>query len=383
MSKRAPSQESVHLKTKMALYERFLFGYLPQLAALSFVTRINILDAFNQMGLNKLGSQGTPFIVYQAIHKQRQHQLKKQLPLKPINFNLLSPAESPALLPAFEALQSINQESNSCKLVLWSQGISDGIKQFARQQQTQPASERNLLLLDPLAAPSSFLQELKRLNDKKTALILPLPLAVLWQLHQKPEKELGLAVYQELKQALDACFPPEHAYWSEENTLSDFAGYLKDLFTLDGLFFCALEPAPVAETAGMVLVGLCADAFIMEKLLLALQGLRPASTPASGAQLGLFSGLQSTTAHAPAQPAAPLVLQLLQEEKDNQALYIHGLQAGLLPLQLQESLEELLAAGKIEILNEKGKPLPTVPIGCISFTAYKAPKPGCSFQLKA
>jgi hypothetical protein len=383
MSKRIPSPESAHLKTKLALYESFLFGYLPQLTALSFVTRINLLDAFSQGGLNRAGSQGTPFIVYQAIHKQRQHQLRKQLPLKPFSFSLLSPPESPALPIAFEALQAANQESNSCKLALWPLGISDGIKQFVRQQQAQPASERNLLLLDPLEAPFNFIQELRRLTDKKTALILPLPLAALWQLHQKPEKEPALAGCKELKQALDACFPPEHVYWSPENTVNDFAAYLKDLFSMDGLFFSALEPAPAAAIPPMVLLGLSADAFMMEKLLQALQGLRPAKVPAVGAQLGLFLGQPNISDNNHCQEAEALVLQLLQEEKDNQALYTAGLQAGLLPTELQEELERLSAAGKIEVLNEKGKPMSGVPKVCISFTAFKAPKPVCSFRVKA
>lgn len=381
MSKRAPSKESVHLKEKVALYESFLFRYLPQLTALSFVTRINLLDAFSLAGLNRPGTQGTPFAAFRAIHKQRQHQLKRQLSLKPFSLSLLSSPECPALPAAFEALQAANQESNSCKLTHWPLGINEVIKQLARQQQSQPASERNLLLLDPLAGPSSFVSELRRLADKKTALILPLPFAALWQLHQKPDKAPGLQAYKDLKQMLDEHFPEGHDYWSEENSAAVFAGHLKELFRMEGLFYSALEPAPVTEVPEMVLVGLSADAFMMEKLLHALQQLRPDSSPAAGAQLGLFFATDTKQQPAASQDVKALAFQLLKEETDNQQLYAKGLQAGYLPTQLQESLEELFQEGSLVVLKEKGQPASGFPKACISFTAFKAAKPSCSFLL--
>lgn len=381
MNKRGPSRESVHLKLKVALYESFLYSYLPQLTSLSLVTRINLLDAFCQAGLSRPGTQGTPFTVYQAIRKQRQHQLKKQLTLKPYSLSLLSPP-SPAVTTALESLQAANQESNSCKLAHQPLGINEGIKYLARQQQAQPATERNLLLLDLLGVQASFRQEIRRLADKKTVIILPLPLAALWQLHQKPDKSPGFQIYRELKQALDASFPAEHAYWSPESTAADFATQLKEAFSMEGLFYSALEPAPVAEVPDMVLVGLTSDAFMMEKVLQALQGVRPASTPPAGAQLGLFQPAEKALPDVLERQGEEAILQLLKSEMDNQALYTKGLQAGYLPAQLQESLERLYKEDKLAALNEKGQPLSEVPKACISYTAYKAGKPSCSFKLK-
>ena len=382
MSKRVPSKESVHLKMKVALYESFLFGYLPQLTALSFLTRINLLDAFTLAGLTQPGTQGTPFAAYRAIHKQRQHQLKKQLPIKPFSLSLLSPPESSAANTALEALQTANQESNTCKLAHWPVSISEGIKQLGRQQQAQPASERNLLLLDPLGAPAAFVKEVRRLADKKTALIIPLPFAVLWQLHQKPDKEPGLDAYSQLKQILDSYFPADHGYWSVENTATDFANHLKEAFRMEGLFYTALEPAPAEELPPMVLLGLSPDAFMMEKMLQALQGLRSEGSPPAGAQLGLFLPSTNILSATPHPEEVALTLQLLKKETNNQELYAKALQAGYLPVQLQENLENLQEEGRIAVRNEKGKLLPEVPKGCVSFTAFKAAKPSCWFQLK-
>lgn len=382
MNKRAPSRESVHLKSKVALYESFLYGYFPQLTALSLVTRINVLDAFSQAGLSQSGTQGTPFTVFRAIRRQREHQLKRRLTLKPYSLSLLIPPDTAALPTALETLQAANQDSNSCKLAHLPLGINEGIRQLARQQQGQPAGERNLLLLDLLGAQGSFSQELFRLADKKTAVILPLPLAALWQLHQKPDKSPGLQLYKELKQALDTHFPADHAYWSPESTSATFATQLKEAFRMEGLFYSALEPAPATEIPEMVLIGLASDAFLMEKVLQALQGLRSATSPAAGAQLGLFQPSENTFAETLGQQGEEVVLQLLKEKMDNQSLYTKGLQAGYLPAQLQKLLEQLKKDDKMVVLNEKGQPLSGLPQACISYTAFKGPKPSCSFRLK-
>lgn len=362
----------------MELYEGFLYQYLPQLAGLSYITRVNIYDYFGSAGLDRTATLGTPFLIFQALLKQRQHQLRKKLPLKPFTLRLLHPGLQNAFSKAFDLLVQNNTTSNTCKLESWSFPFPEMIKKLARQIQQQPASEKNLLLLDPLGIPQFSLQELRFLADKKIEFILFLPVCFLWQLHAKPEKGSPPIELISLKQILDNHFPAAHPYWSPELSLPEFGAFLKEAFRMEGNFYTALEPTDPIWTDG-ALLAFSADAFFMEKILQAFQRIQPANTPPPGEQLPLF---QSREPKEEALPDVQKILLLLAGETENQKLYEKSLQAGFLPLELQKGLTHLLDKGKIEVLDEKKKPLSFIPKNCLSHTAFKAVKPVCYFKLK-
>lgn len=379
MKRKIKNKDAAHLSRKIALYESFLFRYLPHLSSLSFITRLNIFDMFGSAGLDRLGGQGTPFIIFEALRKQRLHQLRHKLPLKPFTFTLLSSTESPAVAAAMLRLQAANTLSSTCKIDCREESVHDSIKQLFRQLQQQPMGERNLLLLDPLGIPQFSMADLQRLGSRKLELILFLPLAALWQLHHKPEKTAAGPELLELKKQLDSLFPPEHYYWSEELTPPGYMDCLKSGLQLQEDVFTALEPAGT-EFPEAALFAMSPDGFMMEKVLQALQSLRPtaAQIPA-GNQLGLFQADQP-------EEQDPVNTQevraLLPEETSNQQLYKSGLHNGLLPAQLYDKLSILLKEDKIEVLDEKKKLLHALPANCISFTAFKAPKPSCYIRQK-
>lgn len=379
MKRKIKNKDAAHLSRKIALYECFLYRYLPQLTSLSFITRINLFDLFGSAGLDRLGSQGTPFIIYEALRKQRLHQLKHRLSIKPLTLTLLAPPERPETTVALQQLQAANTLSNTCKIDCREQPIHESIKKLLGQLQRQPASERNLLLLDPLGIPQFSMADLQLLSRRKLELILFLPLSALWQLHRKPEKAAAGPELLHLKKQIDSLFPAGHLYWSEELNAPEFMDCLKSGLQLQENLFTALEPAG-AELPEAALFAMSPDGFMMEKVLQALQSLRPAAAhiPA-GDQLALFHTSQ-------ADEQEPLntqeILALLQEETSNQDLYKSGLQGGLLPAQLHSGLVVLLKQDKIEVLDEKKKPLSALPANGISFTAFKAPKPACYFRLK-
>ena len=377
MKKKLKNPGAYHLQQKIMLYESFLFRYLPQLSSLSFVTRLNLFDHFSELGLNRLGSQGSPFVIFNALHKQRQHQLKQQQPLKPLSLTLISPPVDSLAALAFDALQQANQLSNSCKLNHWPQSPAEGFKRIALQIQKQVASEKNLLLFDPTGYPLEIVEALRPLSDKKIEIVLFLPLKALWLLHLQPEKEPAVPAYQSLKAAIDQLFPAEHPYWGEEIAAPAFCSFLKEGFRVQGRFYTALEVDSEALPEAALLC-MSPDAFMMEKMLQALQPSGKKNMPPAGQQLGFFA----STPQQPSPPDTTAVQALLLEEKDNRQLYAEGLQAGLLPAQLLEGLQQLLEKGWLEVIDEKGKPLSLLPPNCIGYTPYKAGKAACSFRKK-
>ena len=377
MKKKLKNPGAYHLQQKIMLYESFLFRYLPQLSSLSFVTRLNLFDHFNEHGLNRLGSQGSPFVIFNALHKQRQYQLKQQQPLKPLSLTLISPPADSLAVLAYDALQQANQLSNSCKLSHWAQAPADGFKKLALQLQKQVATEKNLLLFDPTGFSVSVMEALRPVADKKIEILLFLPLKALWLLHLQPEKEPALPAYQPLKRAIDQLFPAEHPYWGEEVTALEFCNFIKEAFRMQGRFFTALE-ADSEELPETALLCMSPDAFMMEKMLQALQPSRKKNVPPAGQQLGFF-----TNTPEPAPSADTTALQtLLLEEIDNRQLYTKGLQEGFLPAQLLEGLQQLLNEGWLEVTDEKGKPLSLLPPNCIGYTPYKSGKAACFFRKK-
>lgn len=379
MKKKAKNKEAVHLRQKVELYDSFLFHYLPQLSALSYITRLHIYDAFGSFGTDRSGSQGSPPIIFEAMRRQRKHQMRKKLPLKPFTFTLLhSPEPHKAYQNAFENLQEKNAASNTCKLDSWAMPFNQGLSRISRQSQQQPASEKHLLIIDPLGLPPFSIPELFRLAEKKVEIILCLPLNDLWQLHSKPEKASPLPEVIELKKILDSFFPEDHPYWGPEGEITDFKNHLKQAFSKEGQLFTALEPADT-DSVETALLALSSDAFMMEKILNALQPLRPATSLPPGQQLNMF-GTAPVRADKPVATAD--LSEILKEETDNQQLYLTGLKAGYLPLQLMESLQYLLEEGKLEILDEKKKPISAIPPSCLSFTAYKSAKAVCYFLVK-
>ncbi len=379
MKKKIINKEATYLRRKLELYESFLFRYLPRITSLSYVTRLNIYDAFGRFGTDRSGSQGSPALLFEALRKQRQHQLRKRLPLKPVSLTLLHPPEQvKTYRNALEYLQVNNAASNTCKLDSWAVPFNQGAGKVSRQSQQQPASEKHLLMLDPLGLPQFLFQDVPNLAEKKVDIIICLPLSQLWQLHAKPEKTIPSAEVAELKGLLDQLFPADHPYWSPEPEAAAYMDYLKQAFSKDDKLFTALEPAgtEVPETA---LLAISTDAFMMEKMLMALQELRPAAATPPGQQLDIF-GLARPTENQ--SGFGEEVLALLPEERDNQQLYVKGLKAGLLPAQLMDGLLQLLQEGKLEIKDDRNKPLTTTPPNCLSYTAFKAAKPVCFFSLK-
>ncbi|WP_017731419.1 hypothetical protein [Nafulsella turpanensis] len=378
MKKQLKNKGAQHLQHKMALYESFLFRYLPQLSSLSFITRLNLFDLFSLHGLNRHGTQGTPFVIFNALHKQRQHQLKQQQSLRPLTLTLLSPPAEPLANGAFEALQQANLLSNSCRLNHWSVSAGEALKKLALHLQKMPASEKNLLFFDLADSSVKIPDALRLLTGKKIEVIFFLPVKALWQLHLHPHKDSPLPAYRSLKQSLDQLFPAEHPYFSDEITVQDFCRYLKEAFRLEGRFYTALETGG-EELSEAALLCLSADAFMMEKMLQAFPPAQANAAPPAGQQLGFFS----SSMEEPVSYTDTSTLEaLLSKKVDNKQLYEEGLQAGLLPARVMEGLQSLLEKGQLEIVDEKGKRLPTIPPNCIGFTAFKAGKPGCYFNLK-
>lgn len=376
MKRKIKNKDAAHLQIKMALYECFLYHYLPQISTLSHITRLNIFDLFGQAGLGKLGTQGTPFTIYHALYKQRQHQLKNKLILKPYSLNVLSLQDHNAFPKGMELLEQENKSDKSCRLDSLNSTFGEGIKKIASQLRQQAASEKNLIFLDPLGVVALSLRDLELFADKKAELIIYLPLKRLWQLHSKPEKAHVPEELSQLKQSLDQLFPEGHGYWSEEIKPAEFFIFLKEAYRLQGDFYTAMEPADKDVPEG-VLLTLSSDAYMMEKMLHALQALRPVNAIPPGAQIPLFNAEPSSI---PAWPNAQAVLELITEEIDNQKLYEAGLQKGLLPAQLEEGVNYLVNEGKIGILDQKGKPLQKAPTNCMRYTAFKASAPVCFFQ---
>jgi three-Cys-motif partner protein len=382
MKRRIKNKDATHLSLKIALYERFLYGYLPQLASRSFIKRINLFDAFGSAGLDRLGSQGSPFILFQALRKQRQHQLKKKLSLKPFTLSMLTLKDGAISSLAYQLLLQENALSSTCKIELWQLSMQESIKKLSLQLQQQPAGEKNLLFLDPLGIPHFSFSNLKPLLSRKAELILYLPLSALWQLHRKPEKTDASPELLLLKQQLDSLFPDGHPYWTEGLSPADFMTYLKEGLQLGEPLFTALEPAG-PELPEAAIMAISNDAFTMEKLLQAMQLLRPDTAIPAGQQLPIFmQDHDSQTPEMHVSEETAYIKTLLSAECSNQNLYAAALQAGHLPASLQQGLQLLLEKGLLEIRDEKGKPLTALPANCIGYTAYKAAKAVCYFSLK-
>lgn len=377
MKKKPKKKGARHLQQKILLYENFLFRYLPQLSSLSFITRLNLFDHCTIYGLNRLGSQGTPFVIYRALHKQRQHQLKHQQSLKPFSFTLISPPSDTLATLAFDALQQANQLSSSCKLSQWKEAPAEGLKKLALQIQKQVQGEKNLLLFDPTGFPLNITEALRTLLGRKIELALFLPLKALWHLHLQPEKEPEEPAYRLLKQSIDQLFSAEHLYWSKEITAAEFCHFLKEGFRMNGRFYTALETKG-GELPESALLCMSSDAFMMEKMLQSLHNVTEKNLAPTGQQLGFFI----SSSAPPVSTDTSVLKVLLQEEKDNRQLYHEGLQAGLLPSQLMEGLQQLLMEQWLEVTGEKAKPLPQIPPNCIGYTAYKAGKAACFFRKK-
>lgn len=382
MKRRIKNKNATHLSLKAALYERFLYAYLPQLSSLSHIKRINLFDAFGNAGLDRLGRQGTPYVHFHALQAQRQHRFKQGLPLKPFSLTMLSPEDQATSEVAQQQLLQKNALSNTCKIDLWQTPIQESIKKLSRQLQQQAAGEKNLLFIDPLGIPHFSFQDLRILLSRKAELILFLPLSALWKLHRKPEKTTTSFELQGLKQALDGLFPDKHLYWNDKLSPLEFMACLKEGLCLQDKLFTALEPVG-SELPEAALVGVSADGFMMEKLLQALQILRPERSIPSGQQLAIFHHCPEN--NPPGKESIPLchhITPFLWNRTDNKILYGVALQGGFLPAQLQEALQRLLVQEILAISDEKGKALPALPANCISYTAYKAAKAICYFSLK-
>lgn len=376
MKRKIKNKDAAHLQRKLLLYESFLYRYLPQISSVSHISRFNIFDLSGRNGFNKLGTQGSPFVIYKALQKQRQHQLKNRLNLKPFSLSVATLRKQSSFSTAKDLLTELNNYSNTCKLESFSSSFSEGIRKVFSQLRQQATGEKNLIFLDPMGAPGLSLSELRLFSGKKAEIILYLPLKDLWLLHTPATKNVDNEDILKLKEALDDLFPPDHLIWSSELTQENFYSCLKEAFRFGEVFFTAMEPSGGELAEGALLV-MSSEAYMMEKVLISLQALRFEDSTPPGEQISLFN---NEVKQEKDEDYASAVQELLKEGINNQQLYKAGLQEGLLPRQLTAGLQNLIEAGKIKVFDGKRKTLPDLPPNCIGYTAFKAVAPVCTFS---
>ncbi|WP_224997584.1 hypothetical protein [Cesiribacter sp. SM1] len=387
--KRLPPPTLHHLKHSRQLLEDFMYQYLPQLSSLGAISRINVFCWFSgKWGLTPDAKGGLPFMVLEALRQQRQHLLSNKSTIKPLGLSLFGSADDSLLPKALPLLQELNNQSHTARISHQLAGWKEILKELQLQLQRQPATERNLLLLDPLDLPISSLRELLQLLPKRLDVLLLMPApAVALSGGYVPKKEPAEAMAA-LSATLSPLLTAPAEEQTEEKTLPLLFQELKQgLAGSTGRFVMHYSAAAPEHT--VCLYGLSHDALMMEKMLQARQKLKKISEKnvQPGNQLGLFGG--GSTADAETDPAAAEInicverILSAEEELDNQALYTLLLQHELLPQEGIQGLQYLIEAGKLDVLNEKKKKQKSAGTLPISHTAYKLPAPSCYFRLKA
>jgi hypothetical protein len=386
--KRLPPPTLHHLKHSRQLLEDFLYQYLPQLSSLGAISRINVFCWFSgKWGLAPDAKGGLPFMVLEALRQQRQHLLTNKSTIKPLSLTLFGAADDLLLPKALPLLQELNNQSHTARISHHFANWKDNLKELQAQLQRQPATERNLLLLDPLDVPISSLKELLQLLPKRLDVLLLMPTPAVLLAGKGLLKKEPAEAMAALSALLSPLLPPPAEEHAEEKTLPLLFQELKQALAASAGRFVMHYPAAAPEQA-VYLYGLSNDALMMEKMLLARQRLKKISEKnvQSGNQLGLFGGGSAIEAGADLAAAeiGMYIEQILstEEELDNQALYTLLLQHELLPQEGILGLQLLIEAGKLEVLNEKKKKLKAAGPLPISHTASKLPAPSCYFRLK-
>ncbi|AHM62468.1 hypothetical protein D770_21095 [Flammeovirgaceae bacterium 311] len=386
--KRLPPPALQHLKHSRQLLEDFLYQYLPQLSSLGSISRINVFTWFSgKWGLTPDASGGLPYMLLEALRQQRQHLLTQKAALKPLSLSLFSSPEDTLPAKALPLLQEQNSQSHTAKISHYSLSWKEVVKELQTLLQRQPASERNLLILDPLDLQLPGLKELLLLLPKRLDILLVLPAASILQaggITQKKEPAKEMLLLSGLLSPLLPAPPEEGAEEKDEKTLPSLFQELKQGLATGSNRF-VMHSTPAAPEQHICLYGLSHDALMMERMLLARQKLRKIllDNLQAGNQLGLFGSPASgeRTASAANNDAVTLLLGR-EQEWDNQALYLALLKEEILPQEAVQVLQQLMDAGRLEVLDEKKKKLKSPGPIPLSHTAYKLPAPSRYFRLK-
>lgn len=380
--KRSPAPTLSHLKHSKQVLEDFLYQYLPLLSGMGSISRLNLFSwSSSRWSLSPDAKQGLPFMILDALRLQRNHLLQQKLPLKPFSLSLLSTKEDSAFSKALLALQIVNNQSHTAKLSLHSLDWQGHIKQLQLQLQQQPAAERNFLLLDPLGLTLPSLQELLQSLPKKLDVLLLLPLQSLQLAGGYAFKQPLAEEIQQLAKRLPEVPQPE-AEAPEVTTLQLIEQIRHQLGLSSNRFVMHLLYQD--EATPLLLLGLTTDALMMEKMLQARSKLEAlqAQQLQTGAQLGLFGVPAPSDATPDAGVDPPTVEQLIwqKQEWNNQDLY-KALLTQEIPVQEGiKVVQALIAAGKLEVLDEKKKKYPTAANLALTNTAFKLPAPSRYFR---
>lgn len=385
-SKRLPHPSLHHLKHSRQLLEDFLYQYLPLYTGMSAISRVNLFVwCTGQWGLSPDGKSGLPFMVLEALRQQRQHLLNQKATIKPLSLYLFGTPEDKLLLKAAVLLQEVNKQSHTATISHQALHWQEVVKQLQVQLQRQPASERNLLILDPAALQLPGLKEVLSLLPKRIDILLLLPIEAILQATGFPAKGTPPAAVAALSSSLTKLLPaPQEnpVVTEEKEEAASFQEARKALSLVSSRY--TMHHYPPGST--VALYGLSQDALIMEKLLQARHHLRMLAQQhvQAGNQLGLFG---STAPQAPAAPSEEITHLLLllfsqQPEWDNQRLYEALLQQEILPQQAVPPLLQLASGGKVEVLDEKKKKIKNADSLGLTPTAHKLPAPSRYFRLK-
>ncbi len=383
--KRLPNPFLHHLKNSRQLLEDFLYQYLPQLTGMGAISRINLYTWCNsRWSLTPDGMQGLPYMVLDALRLQRQHLLQHKLSLKPLSLTLLGAKEDAVLQKAFSQLQESSNQSHTARVTILQLPWQEQLKQLQAQLLRQPATERNLLILNPLELSLPRLPEFLQLLPRKVDVLMLLPTAALLHAGGVVQKIAPAPAIVALSNWLAPFLNKQEGEAAEiPPTAAELIQQLKAGISEQNTHFILHHPL-AAEAAPVLMMGFTTDALIMEKMLQARQQLTLLAQQQlqAGNQLGLFGACIGTAETR--TPVTEHLLQLfaLQPEWNNQSLYKALLQQEILPPEATKEILALLAAGKLEMLDEKKKKQPVTASIALSHTAYKLPAPARYFRLK-
>lgn len=349
------------------------------------VSRLNLYTWFSgPWGLLPDAKGGVPYMILEALRLQRQHLLTQKQTLKPLSLSLLGHSDDRLLHKSINYLQEQNKQSHTASIKAnTAAGWQDIVKQLQPELQRQPSSERNLLLLDPLALDLPPFTELLQLLPKKLDIILVLPFASLLKAGREDLKEpLPDAVLSVVKW-ISPLLNPAQAVADDENPADTLLQQLKHAFTESSKRFVMHYPSPHVHSP-IVLFGLTHDSLMMEKMIISVQKLKQQALEErqAGLQLGLF-GAKTKEQPTENDSFREQLLKLLarQPEWNNQELYQAMLHEELLPREASPLLQALHEAGQLEVLDEKKKKLKSPGTFPINQTAYKLPAPSRYFRL--
>lgn len=396
--KRLPHPVQQHLKHSRQLLEDVLYQYLPQLSGLGAISRLTLYSWFRgRWGLSADASAGIPYMMLEALRLQRQHLLQQKLALKPLGLSLLGPADDALQTKVLPLLETLNKQSHTAKVNSIFGPWQEVLKSLNPLLQRQPATERNLLVLDPLELGLPPLKDLLSLLPRRLDVFMVLPAAALTLAYTQAlsadeaiqaqtaaaDKNPLHESVQELAVWLMPFFTTDQQAAPEEVTSAYLIKQFKESLAASCKRY-AVHYHPTAESP-LLLIGLTSDTLMAEKMLLAKAKLvrLTLEEKLAGNQLGLFnSGTQEAGVLAEELEAEITSLLARQPEWDNQALYNALLHAEILPQQAIPVVEQLITQKKLEVLDEKRKKTKAIAPLPLNQTAYKLPAPSRYFRLK-